>query len=213
MDYAIAIATLKHADPTLGRVIDRIGECTLCDQQATGELLPSLISAIIYQQLSGKAAATIHRRFLDLYPNQPAPSASDILNTPDEVLRSVGLSRSKALYLKDLAQHIQAGLPTLAELERLDDEEIIQTLTRVKGIGRWTAQMVLMFRLHRWDVLPVDDLGIRAGIKRVYQLAELPDKKRVEQIGIPWKPYRTIAAWYLWRSIDQVDKLDRHYSV
>ena len=125
-----------------------------------------------------------------------------ILATPDEQLRSAGLSRSKALYIKDLAQRIQAGLPAIAELEDLDDESIIRLLTQVKGIGRWTVQMLLIFRMHRWDVLPVDDLGIRSGIRRVYQLDELPDKKTVEQLGQAWKPYRTIASWYLWRSLE-----------
>lgn len=202
MDYTIALTTLKQADPTLATAIDRVGACTLFQQQSTGDLLFALVESIIYQQLSGKAAATIHRRFLELYLDQPVLTALDILNTPDEQLRAVGLSRSKALYVKDLAQNILNGLPTLAELEPLDDETIIKTLIQVKGIGRWTAQMLLIFRLHRLDVLPVDDLGIRAGIRRLYGLEELPDKKTVEQYGQKWQPYRTIASWYLWRSLD-----------
>ncbi len=200
MDYSIAIATLKQSDPILATVIDRVGDCTLHQQQQEGDLFFALAESIIYQQLSGKAAATIHRRFLQLYPD--LPTATDILNTPDDVLRGVGLSRSKAVYLKDLAKNILAGLPTLAEIEQLDDEAIIQTLIRVKGIGRWTAQMLLIFRLHRWDVLPVDDLGVRSGMKRVYNLAELPTKKQMEHLATPWQPYRTVASWYLWRSLD-----------
>lgn len=210
MDYSIALAMLKRADPMLGTVIDRVGDCTLYQSQQTGDLLHALCQSIIYQQLSGKAAATIHRRFLQLYAHlntdqsadRPAPTAIDILNTPDDVLRGVGLSRSKVVYLKSLAQHILDGLPTLTELETLDDEGIINTLTQVKGIGRWTAQMVLIFRLHRWDVLPTDDLGVRSGIRRLYHLDELPDKKTVEKYAQPWQPYRTIASWYLWRSLE-----------
>lgn len=202
IDYAPAIATLKQADPILSDLIDTVGGCALDQAQQTGDLLFSLSKAILYQQLSGKAAATIHRRFLQLYPHQSAPTALDILNTPDEVLRGAGISRSKILYLKDLAQKTLDELPPLQDLELLDDETIIQTLTQVKGIGRWTAQMLLIFRLHRWDVLPVDDLGVRSGIRRLYTLSELPNKKTVEQIGAPWKPYRTVASWYLWRSLE-----------
>jgi DNA-3-methyladenine glycosylase II len=201
MSVPIALTTLKQADPILGAVIDRVGACTLLQQQSTGDLLASLAESIIYQQLSGKAAATIHRRFLQLF-DSPVLSAIDILNTPDEVLRTAGLSRAKALYIKDLAQNVLDGLPTLAELERLDDETIIATLTQVKGIGRWTAQMLLIFRLHRLDVLPVDDLGVRAGIRNLYGLDKLPTKKQVEALGEKWQPYRSIASWYLWRSLD-----------
>lgn len=202
MDYTIALTTLKQADPMLATLIDRVGDCTLFQQQSTGDLLHALAQSIIYQQLSGKAAATIHRRFLQLYEDKPVFTALDILNTPDELLRGAGLSRAKALYLKDLAKNVLDGLPTLAELELLDDETIVKTLIQVKGIGRWTAQMLLIFRLHRLDVLPVDDLGVRAGIRRLYGLEELPDKKTVEQYGQKWQPYRTIASWYLWRSLD-----------
>jgi DNA-3-methyladenine glycosylase II len=202
MSYTIALTTLKQADPILATVIDRVGDCTLLQQQQTGDLLHSLAEAIIYQQLSGKAAATIHRRFLQLYVDQPILRAIDILNTPDETLRAAGLSRAKVLYIKDLAQKVLDGLPTLTDLEPLDDETIITTLTQVKGIGRWTAQMLLIFRLHRLDVLPVDDLGVRAGIRNLYGLDELPTKKQVETFGQKWQPYRSIASWYLWRSLD-----------
>jgi DNA-3-methyladenine glycosylase II len=202
MDYAIALTTLKQADPILAPVLERVGACTLHQEQQTGDLLFALSESILYQQLSGKAAATIHRRFLELYPGKPAPTAADILNTPDEVLRGAGISRSKVLYLKHLAQNVLDGLPSLSELEHMDDETIIQTLIPIKGIGRWTVQMLLIFRLHRWDVLPIDDLGIRAGIRNLYGLAELPDKKTVTQLGETWRPYRTIASWYLWRSLE-----------
>jgi DNA-3-methyladenine glycosylase II len=202
MDYSVAIVTLKQSDPILTLLIERVGPCKLYQMQQKGDLLFSLSRSILYQQLSTKAAAAIHYRFLQLYPDTPFPTALDILNTPDEVLRSTGISRPKILYLKDLAQKVLDGLPTLAELEAMDDEAIIQILTQVKGIGCWTVQMLLIFRLHRWDVLPVDDLGIRAGIRRIYNLRELPDKKTVESLGQRWKPYCTIASWYLWRSLE-----------
>lgn len=199
-DYLTAIATLQQADSILSQIIDRVGDYTLPETLQSGDLLDCLTHSIIYQQLSGKAAAAIHRRVLLLYPD--GLNAEAILATPDEDLRSAGLSRSKVLYLKDLAAHVQTDFPTLADLETADDESIIRTLTQIKGVGRWTAQMFLMFRLHRLDVLPVDDLGIRAAMRRYYNLEDLPDRKTADRIGQPWKPYRTIASWYLWRSLD-----------
>lgn len=201
-DYKTAIDVLKQADATLATVIDQVGDCTLIQEQQTGDIFLSLCESIIYQQISGKAAVTIYRRFLELYPERSFPTAEDILSTDDEMLRKAGLSRAKAVYLKDLAQKVLEGLPTLDELKEMADETVIQHLTQVKGIGRWTAQMLLIFRLHRWDVLPADDLGVRAAVRRAYGLADLPNKKEVEQIGLKWKPYRTIATWYLWRSLD-----------
>jgi DNA-3-methyladenine glycosylase II len=184
------------------RSIKQIGPCQLDAAQQHGDLFSSLSRAIIHQQLSTKAAATIYHRFLQLAPLQPFPTALDILNAQDELLRSVGLSRAKVLYLKDLAQKILAGLPTIVDLEAMDDEAIIQTLTQVKGIGRWTVHMLLIFRLNRQDILPVDDLGVRAAIKKVYVLQELPDKHTVLRLGQKWKPYCTVASWYLWRSLE-----------
>ena len=127
----------------------------------------------------------------------------DVLNTPEEVLRRVGISGSKISYIKNLAQQVLEGLPTLEQLAVMDDESIIKTLIPLKGIGRWTVQMLLIFRLDRWDVLPVDDLGVRAGIRRLYGLEALPDKKTVEGFGQRWKPYCSIASWYLWRSLER----------
>jgi len=202
MDYSIAVAALKKSDPILASVIEQVGSCKLDQVQQTGDLLFSLCRSILYQQLSGKAAAAIHRRFLQLYTDKPFLTPQDILNTSDETLREVGISRPKVVYLKDLAQKILDGLPTLTDLEAMEDEAIIKTLTQVKGIGCWTVQMLLIFRLHRWDVLPVDDLGIRSGIHRVYSLPELPDKKTVQHLGQRWQPYCTIASWYLWRSLE-----------
>ena len=199
-DYSIAVSKLKDADPILAVVIDRVGDCTLDQTQQSGGLLCSLSRSIISQQLSTKAASAIHRRFLALYSG--LPTAEAILTTSDEDLRGVGLSRAKVLYMRDLSENVIGGLPTLEQLETIDDEAIIQILTQVKGIGRWTVQIMLIFRLHRWDVLPVDDLGIRSAIRRAYQLVDLPDKKAIEQLGKVWQPYRTIASWYLWRSLE-----------
>jgi DNA-3-methyladenine glycosylase II len=197
MNYSIAIKTLKQ-DCILSQVIEQIGECRLNQAQQTGDLLSCLSRAIIYQQLSGKAASAIHHRFLQLYDSL---TPIDIINTPDEVLRSVGISRPKITYLKDLAQRYEQ-LPSIDILQTMDDETIIKSLTVIKGIGRWTVQMLLMFRLHRWDVLPVDDLGIRNAIRNVYNLPDIPNKKTVEQFGKQWQPYSTIACWYLWQSLN-----------
>lgn len=202
MTYDAAINFLKQTDPILGQLIEQVGSCQLDAAQQHGDLFSSLSRAIIHQQLSTKAAASIYRRFLQLYPHEPSPTAHNILNTPDELLRGAGLSRAKVLYLKDLAQKVVDGLPTLIELEAMDDETIVQTLIQVKGIGRWTAQMLLIFRLNRQDVLPVDDLGIRAGIRKVYGLNELPDRHITLHLGQRWQPYCTIASWYLWRSLE-----------
>jgi DNA-3-methyladenine glycosylase II len=202
MDHTEAIAFLKQSDPVLAQVIDRVGDCSLGQTAQESDLLFSLCRSILHQQLSTKVAAVIHNRFLQLYASRPALSAVDILDTPDEVLRGVGLSRAKVIYIKDLAQHVLHGLPTLEELSTLDNEAIIKTLTQVKGIGRWSVQMLLIFRLHRWDVLPVDDLGIRSAIRNLYGLPDLPNKKTVEQLGRAWQPYESIASWYLWRSLE-----------
>lgn len=202
MNYSIAIDFLKDSDPILGELIARIGSCQLNQYELEGDLFFCLSRSILHQQLSTKVAKVIHARFLQLYPDTQFPLAQNVLDTPDEVLRSIGISRPKISYIKDLARHAIDGLPTLEELEVMDDESIIKTLTRVKGIGRWTVQMLLIFRLNRWDVLPVDDLGIRAAIRKLYGLEALPDRKSTENFGQKWKPYCSIASWYLWRSLE-----------
>lgn len=201
MDYSIALHHLKQSDPALSGVIDHIGSCRLAPGSLQGTLLSSLTETIVYQQLSGKAASAIFRRFVALYPDEGFPTAENILNTPDEQLRQAGLSRQKISYIKDLALKIDL-LPSLDELVKLDDETIIQTLTQVKGIGRWTVQMLLIFDLNRPDVWPVDDLGVRSALQRLYDLETLPTKKVTVTLGEPWQPYRSIAAWYLWQSLD-----------
>ena len=186
----------------MAKLIDQVGSCRLAPSHPDEDLLFALSRTIIHQQLSIKAAATIHRRFLQLYPNKAAPSAQDILNTSEDLLRGAGVSRSKINYLKDLAQKVSDGLPTLEQLSTMDDESIMQMLTQVKGIGRWSVQMLLIFRLHRLDVMPTEDLGVRNAIQKLYSLDQLPDKSALEGLAQQWSPYCSIAAWYLWRSLD-----------
>src|SRR5690348_6562930 len=167
-----AITHLKRADPTLARVIERVGVCRFTPR-TEGTHFDAVARSIVYQQLSGSAAHTIYTRWLSLYGGR-APSPLELLETPDATLRGVGLSRQKIAYLKDLAHRSSAGDVPIDTLHELDDAEVIAALTRVKGVGRWTAQMFLMFRLGRPDVLPELDLGIRKGIQRAYGLRTLP---------------------------------------
>jgi DNA-3-methyladenine glycosylase II len=159
--------------------------------------------ALLYQQLAGAAAAAIERRFLALYRGRQ-PKPEELLATPQEKLREAGISRQKAGYLYSLAEHTASGELKDAHLRGLDDDELIETVTRVKGVGRWTADMLLMFCLGRPDVLPVGDLGIRRGMERAYGLDVPPDAATMERIAEPWRPYRSAASWYLWRHGDIV---------
>jgi DNA-3-methyladenine glycosylase II len=199
MDHP-AIPHLKTVDPVLGAVIDRIGKLPP-GPRTDGTHLGHLIRAIVYQQLSGKAAATIHGRFEALYGGRP-PTPQELLATPDEKLRAVGLSGAKTLYLKDLAARAAAGTLPVDRLHDLDDATLTEALTSVKGIGKWTAQMFLMFRLGRPNVLPDLDLGVRKAIQQVYGLREMPTPQEVQARGAPWSPYASFAAWYLWRSLE-----------
>jgi 3-methyladenine DNA glycosylase/8-oxoguanine DNA glycosylase len=195
-----AVAHLKKVDPVLGRVIDQVGRYKgWPDSQ--GSHFDAIARSIVFQQLSGKAAGTIHGRFQGLYGGR-TPLPAELVETSDEKLRGIGLSRQKSAYLKDLAARVVAGDLPVETLHELTDDEIITALTQVKGIGRWTAQMFMMFRLGRPDVLPDLDLGIQKGIQRAYKLRKLPPPERVKKIGAKWAPYRTIASWYLWRLLD-----------
>jgi DNA-3-methyladenine glycosylase II len=195
-----AVAHLRKSDPVMARLIAAIGPCRY-EVRNFGTHFDALCRSIIYQQLSTKAAATIHGRFLDLFPNRhPTPDA--LLALPEETLRGVGLSRQKLNYLRDLAGRVHANALPLDHLDELPDQEIIEYLVQVKGIGVWTAQMFLMFRLGRLDVLPVLDLGIRNAIKKAYRVRGVPTAKRMQKIGAPWTPYASVACWYLWRSLD-----------
>ncbi len=202
-----AIGHLKAVDPVMARVIDTIGTCKLTPRDQ-GSHFDAIARAIVFQQLSGKAAGTIHGRFEGLYGGRP-PQPGELISTSDEHLRGVGLSRGKAAYLKDLAARVVSGELPVETLHELSDDEVIAALTRVKGIGQWTAQMFLMFRLGRPDVLPELDLGIQKGIQRAYRLRKLPSPERVRKIGARWSPYRTIASWYLWRLLDAPARVPR----
>lgn len=193
------MAHLRAADPVLRDAIDRVGPIELTLEP---DLWWSLVDAIASQQLSVKAAATIVGRVAALAPEGERPTPERLLATPDEQLRACGLSRAKAAYVKDLAARWLDGTLRQDELPELPDEEVIELLTRVKGIGRWTAEMVLIFTLGRPDVLPVDDLGIRVAAQRLYGLAERPGKEELTRIAEPWRPYRTVASRYLWRSLN-----------
>jgi len=200
MDHRRAIGHLRKADGKLASVIDAVGNCTFAPAEQLAHFT-AISRSIIFQQLSGKAASTIYGRFAALFPDD-TPVADTILNFPDEKLRAVGLSRQKVSYLRDFSARVSAGEVPIDTLGDLSDQGIIAVLTSVKGIGRWTAQMFLIFRLGRPDVLPDLDLGIQKGVQRAYRMRKLPSPKRVIEVGAKWAPYRTIASWYLWRSLD-----------
>jgi DNA-3-methyladenine glycosylase II len=192
-----AIYHLKKSDPVMSAIIERVGPCRM---EFGPPEFHSLAEAIVYQQLNGKAAVTIFNRFAALAGEPLTPEG--ILKLSDEQLRSVGLSKQKSAYLKDLAEKTQAGLLDFAKLPDLPDEEVVKHLTQVKGIGVWTAQMFLMFTLKRPDVLPTGDYGVQAAIKKHYRKRKWPQPKEMEKIARPWSPYRSVACWYLWRSLD-----------
>ena len=198
--YAKARRALMKRDPVLAAAIKEIGACLMAERQRKDHL-SALVGSIVSQQLSTKAAATIYGRFAGLFPEQRIPGPDAIAALDDATLRSVGLSGQKVGYLRDLCARIQSGELNLDELESLPDELVIERLTAVKGFGRWTAEMFLMFRLHRPDVLPVGDLGIMNAIQRLYRLRKRPDAKRILKIGESWKPYRSVASWYLWQTL------------
>ena len=199
-EYAKARRHLMRRDPVLGAAIKSIGACGMADRQRKDHL-SALVGSIVSQQLSTKAAATIFGRFLALFPDGHIPDAASIASHTDKVLRGVGLSGQKVSYLRDLSARIVDGRLNLDDLETLPDDAVIERLVAVRGFGRWTAQMFLMFRLHRPDVLPGGDLGIVIAIQRLYKLRKRPDAKRVLKIGEPWAPYRSVASWYLWQTL------------
>ena len=201
-DTRRAVAHLKRADPTLAGVIARVGPCRF-EPRAEGTHFEAVARAIVYQQLSGKAAGTIHGRFHALYGGR-APEPAELLATGDDLLRGAGLSRQKVGYLRDLAARVAAGDVPLDRVDTLGDEDVVAALTRVKGVGRWTAQMFLMFRLGRPDVLPELDLGVQRGVQLAYGLPALATPREVQTIGASWAPWRTVAAWYLWRFVDEL---------
>jgi DNA-3-methyladenine glycosylase II len=193
-----ALRHLRSADPVLAGIIRRVGPFKLRTQT---DRFTNLVRAIIAQQISTKAARAIHGRLEALLaPERISAAGIHALDIPQ--LRAVGLSPQKAAYLKDLADRIVAGEVRLNTIGRLNDEAVIEQLIRVKGIGRWTAQMFLIFSLGRLDVFPHDDLGIRSALRRFYRLPELPDKATSLRIAEPWRPYSSVASWYCWRGCE-----------
>jgi DNA-3-methyladenine glycosylase II len=199
-DYARARRLLLRRDPVLAAVIRAHGPCRLAEAQRADHF-SALVRAITFQQLSTKAASTIYGRLVALMPGG-TPTAEALASLTDEQMRTVGMSRQKAAYLRDLCGKVMTGALDLDVLASRPDEEVIAALVQVKGIGRWSAEMFLMFRLHRPDVLPVGDLGIVTAIQRVYGLRRKPTPDRIRRIGDAWRPYRSVASWYLWRSLE-----------
>jgi DNA-3-methyladenine glycosylase II len=202
VDYARkARMHLSKADPILARIIAEVGALGI---QPRRERFQALARAIIFQQLAGAAANAIYGRFVGLFPGVEFPSPEQVLAKSDAELRSVGLSEKKALYIKDLAAHIRDGKLDFHRFHRMTDDEIVEHLTQVKGIGKWTAEIFLMFNLGRPDVMPADDLGVQNAVWRHYKMRQRPNRKRLLKHAERWRPYRTAAAWYLWRSLDIV---------
>jgi DNA-3-methyladenine glycosylase II len=199
IDYIRARRLLARRDPILRDLMRMHGPCRLAARQHA-DPFKALTRAIVGQQLSAKAAATIFSRFESLFDAFPTPP--QVLAVPDDRLRGVGLSSQKLGYLRDLCRRIVEGELPLDVLDRMDDEAVIENLMQVKGIGRWTAEMFLIFRLQRPDVLPVGDLGIVRAVQRAYKLRKAPTPDRLTRIGEAWRPYRSVACWYLWASLN-----------
>jgi 3-methyladenine DNA glycosylase/8-oxoguanine DNA glycosylase len=195
-----ALAHLRRVDPVMAGVIRKVGPYRARLRRG-GSHFHHLTRAIVYQQLSGKAAGTIHGRFCALFPRRQV-DPERLMALSDESLRAAGLSRQKIGYLRDLAHKVHTGAVPLHRLRRMDDDAIIAHLVQVKGIGRWTAQIFLMFRLGRPDVLPELDLGIQNAVHRAYGLRRRATPKDVQRIGAAWSPYASVASWYLWRFVD-----------
>jgi DNA-3-methyladenine glycosylase II len=198
------LAHLRRSDPVLAAVIDAVGPNGLGDPRAgrPADHYGALVRAIVGQQLSTKAARSIFLRLTERFDGR-TPTPQEVLADDPEALRAAaGLSRAKVGYLRSLAEHALSGELELERLDELDDERVTAELVAVKGLGVWTAQMFLMFHLQRPDVLPVGDLGIRRAIERAYGLDDLPDAAEIERIAAPWRPHRTLACRYLWRSLD-----------
>jgi 3-methyladenine DNA glycosylase/8-oxoguanine DNA glycosylase len=182
--------------------MDKVGECRYRPTRSQKSPFLALAESIAYQQLNGKAAATIYGRFHALYPGK-GPTPERVLETTEEAMRGAGLSRAKTLAIRDLAaKTIDGTVPTAARLRALGDEEIVERLTSIRGIGRWTAEMLLMFRLGRPDVLPATDYGVRKGFALTYRKRSLPSPSKLLSHGERWRPYRSVASWYLWRAVD-----------
>ncbi len=200
VSVAAATAELADRDPVIAKLVDAAGPAKLKRSgKERRDHFGALTRSIAYQQLAGKAAAAIHGRFEALFDGHPTPEA--VLAIPEERLRGAGLSAAKTASILDLATKVESGVVPLDGIQKLGDEEIIERLSSVRGIGRWTAEMFLMFQLGRIDVWPVDDLGVRAGYAAAYRLKEMPKPKELAAYGEAFRPYRSIAAWYMWQAI------------
>lgn len=191
---------IGRRDPAMARLIKAAGPIELRDP--FDDSFAALVRSILYQQLAGAAAAAIHGRFLKLFPDGLSPTA--VLSLPEGVMRSAGLSGSKAVAIADLARKVADGTVPLHDVEALSDDELVARLIQVRGVGRWTAQMFLIFQLRRLDVWPVDDYGVRKGWALAHNLEDLPASRALQAEGDRFSPFRTIAAWYCWRAVDTV---------
>jgi len=217
IDHTAACQHLSRVDRKLARIIAKSGPCRL-QQETTQSIFEALLESIIYQQLNGRVAATITERVKALFPENSHhirtrrglvaafPSPEQILAATEELLRSAGLSRAKMLAIRDLAAKTLDGtVPPAKQAHRMSDDELVERLDSVRGVGRWTVEMLLLFRLGRPDVLAVDDYGIRKGFAKMHKLAELPKPKELLAYGERWRPYRSVASWYLWRAAEMKD--------
>ncbi|MEI8281342.1 MAG: DNA-3-methyladenine glycosylase [Armatimonadota bacterium] len=192
---------LCKVEPKFAAIIKKHGPCVLIDEERETNIYQALMRAILFQQLSGKAASTIQGRLYALFPDHECPPPYELLKLSLEEFRAVGVSRQKAGYLLDLASKAHT-IPTPDELHQLSNEEIIDRLIPIKGVGRWTVEMLLMFTFGRMDVLPVDDMGVQEGFKRIFALDHRPKKKEMEALAESWSPYRSVGSWYMWRLCD-----------
>jgi DNA-3-methyladenine glycosylase II len=200
-DMARARRVLMRRDPVLARIIKKHGVCGIKTGRES-DIFCGLVEAIVSQQLSTRAAATIYGRLRALLPNGGTPTPEALLPLSDDALRGVGLSRQKLGYMRDLSRKMLDGSINTAELQAMSDDEIVAELTKIKGIGRWTVEMLLIFRLTRPDVFPAGDLGIVKAVQKAYNLRKTPDVKRLTTIAERWRPYRSVASWYLWASLE-----------
>jgi DNA-3-methyladenine glycosylase II len=200
MSFSAAVRHLKKRDPVMRGLIEKYGRCQL-RREYEAEPFASLVDAIIYQQISYAAAGSIARRFRGLYGQDGGrlPRPEELLATHPRTLRAVGLSRQKSRYMRDLAARAVRGELRLGEYQQMSDAAVIENVMQVKGIGRWTAEMFLMFCLGRPDVLPVGDLGVQYGFKVAYRMRRMPTAEKMEALAEPWRPYRSVGTWYLWQ--------------
>ncbi|WP_309672471.1 DNA-3-methyladenine glycosylase [Gemmatimonas sp.] len=200
-----AVSALSAKDPKMAAAIERVGPCTMIPR-VDGTHFDHLARAIVFQQLSGGAASTIYGRFKErIGDGTDAPTPAQILAADEATLRACGLSTAKTRAIVDLAQHVDDDRLPLAVIDTMDDEAVIDALVAVRGVGRWTAQMFLMFRLGRPDVLPVLDLGVRKGAQRIYRMRALPEADRLDKVARNWRPWASVASWYCWRVLDLED--------